>query len=133
MQLEARASEASEAKAAVDAATRRLHDERATFERQQAVAAAEARALPVVTAVAVAHVAITATDEDPGGAPLRAAEFERDEGFRVLRRFLQRFRIEQHARLLQEARGWAASVPLRRHTQGRVLVESGPPPFFLDR
>ena len=57
MQLEARASEASEAKAAVDAATRRLHDERAAFERQQAVAAAEARALPVVTAVAVTHAA----------------------------------------------------------------------------
>ena len=128
MQLEARASEA---KAAVDAATRRLHDERAAFERQQAVAAAEARALPVVTAVAVAHAAIAATDEDPGGAPLRAAEFERDEGFRVLRRFLQRFHIEQHARLLQEARGWAASVPLRRHTQGRVLGESGPPALLL--
>ena len=59
----------------------------------------------MVTAVAVAHAAIAAvaaTDDD--GAPLRASEFERDEGFRVLRRFLSVYNIEKHAALLQEAR-----------------------------
>ena len=73
-----------------------------------------------MTAVAVAHAAV---EED---TPLRAAEFERDVGFRVLRRFLAAYHIGQHAARLQEARAWAAH-PRRstRHVLGGVL---SPPP-----
>ena len=117
--LEAR--RVSKAKEAMDAATRRLRDERARFQRQQA----EELALPVVTAVAVAQTVIAATDQ--GGAPLRAVEFERDEGFRVLRCFLRSFHIEQHARLLQEACGWVAALP---HCAAHAIV-LGSPSFFL--
>ena len=35
------------------------------------------------------------------GAPLRAQEFERDEDFRVLRRFMAAHRMGQHAGVLQ--------------------------------
>ena len=101
---------ATKARAAMDAERQRLQAERAAFERQQASAAAEERALPVVTAVAVAHAAVAASDEE--GAPLQAAEFEHDEGFRVLRRFLSAYHIEHHAPLLREARGRAAPVQL---------------------
>ena len=71
---------------------------------------AQERALPVVTAVAVAHAAVAVAASDEEGAPLRAAEFERDVGFRVLRRFLAAYHIGQHAARLQEARTRAAQL-----------------------
>ena len=88
---------------------------------EQAIAVAEERALPVVAAVAVTHaavaVAVTAADD----TPLLPAEFERDEDFRVLRRFLSAYRIGQHAALLQEVRNCrdpASSASPRRTPAG---------------
>ena len=57
-------------------------------------------------------MAVAVRHED--SAPLRAAEFDHDEGFRVLRRFLVAYHIEQCAPLLQEARVGRARVPPSR-------------------
>ena len=94
-------------RAEVSEARGRLHAERAEFRRQQAAAAAQEAALLVVTAVAVAATASPAGEEED--APLQAQEFERDEDFRVLRRFMAAHRMGQHAGVLQGARGWAAA------------------------
>ena len=88
-----------------------LGAERAEFRRQQA----EEAVLPVVAAVAVVvDAAAPAGGEE--GAPLRAQEFERDEDFRVMRRFMGARHIGQHAGLLQEASSRPAVTPTPRGT-----------------